>query len=413
MPSTVLHSDANSFYASCECLYRPEIRDLPVAVCGDPEARHGIILAKNQVAKKYGIPTGEVIWKAKQLCPSLLCIPANKAVGEWEPEALVDLLEELQMGGYDLDATGFDAAEVEDLFSNVHDKNVQDDDFDLTEALEQAAFAERGDVWQIGRHRLLCGDATSEEDAQRLMNGVKANLVVTDPPYGVSFESSGGLKIMNDALAGDEFQAFLLSAFRNMAQCLEKNGSAYVFHADTEGLAFRRAFIEAGFHLSGVCIWAKNAPVLGRSPFQWMHEPVLYGWLKGGRHRWYAGRSESTIWNFKKPSKNPDHPTSKPVELIAYPIGISCQVNGIVIDFFGGSGSTLMACQETDRICYTMELDPKYASVILRRFAKNYGEADIVCERAGQQFTYGDLVKEVERTAGSPANGCKKESEEA
>ena len=337
-----------------------------------------------------------------------LNIALNKAVGEWEPEALVGLLEELQAAGYDLDATGFDAAEVDDLFSSVHDKNVKEDDFDLSAALEQAAFVEKGDVWQLGRHRLMCGDATSEEDALRLMNGAKANLVATDPPYGVSFESSGGLKIMNDALGGEEFYAFLLSAFRTMTKCLDKNGSAYVFHADTEGLAFRKAFIEAGFHLSGVCIWAKNAPVLGRSPFQWKHEPVLYGWLKGGTHRWYAGRGESTIWNFNKPGKNSDHPTSKPVELMAYPIGISCPVNGIVIDFFGGSGSTLMACQETDRICYMMELDPKYASVILRRYAQSYGEAGIVCERNGQQFPYGELVKEVER----PEKGGAEENEE-
>lgn len=254
-----------------------------------------------------------------------------------------------------------------------------------------------GDIWTVGRHRLICGDATDSEIVKRLMDGRKANLVLTDPPYNVSFESASGLKIKNDSMKAEQFYNFLLSSFRNIAENLEGGGSAYIFHADTEGENFRRAFREAGFHLSGTCIWAKDSFVMGRSPYQWQHEPILFGWLKTGSHKWYAGRSEATIWNFPKPKRNDNHPTSKPLDLLAYPIKNSSQANGIVIDVFGGSGSTLIACEQVDRICYMAELDEKYASVILRRYAefKGNGGADITCQRNGETLNYVDLVKEV------------------
>ena len=230
------------------------------------------------------------------------------------------------------------------------------------------------------------------------MGGKRANLVLTDPPYGVSFESSSGLSIKNDAIKGEAFYEFLLAAFHNMADVLEKGGSAYVFHADTEGLNFRKAFIDAGFKLSGCCIWVKDSLVLGRSPYQWQHEPVLYGWKPGAKHRWYADRKQTTVWRFDKPRRNSDHPTSKPLDLLAYPISNSTQANAIVLDTFAGSGSTLMACEATDRVCYSMELDPKYASVILRRYAEHTGDsAGITCQRQGKELAYLDLVKDVER----------------
>jgi DNA modification methylase len=229
------------------------------------------------------------------------------------------------------------------------------------------------------------------------MDGKKANLIITDPPYGVSFQSSEGLSIQNDSIKGEEFYNFLLSAFQNMAGNLENGGAAYVFHADTEGLNFRRAFVDAGFHLAGCCIWVKNSLVLGRSDYQWQHEPVLYGFLQNGKHRWYSDRSQTTIWNFDKPKKNKNHPTSKPLDLLAYPIGNSSQENSIVIDTFGGSGSTLMACEQTNRICHTMELDEKYASVILRRYVEDTDDADnVYVIRNGEQISYKELVKEVD-----------------
>ena len=279
------------------------------------------------------------------------------------------------------------------------DGGAQDEDFDLSAALEKASFVEKGDLWTVGKHRLLCGDATSPEDVERLMGGKTANLILTDPPYGVSFKASDGLTIENDSLKGDEFYKFLLSAFTNMAAHLEKGGAAYVFHADTEGLNFRKAFIDAGFHLAGVCIWVKNSLVLGRSDYQWQHEPILYGFLQNGKHPWYSDRKQTTIWNFNKPKRNKDHPTSKPLDLLSYPIKNSSQENAIVLDTFGGSGSTMMACEQMNRICYMSELDPKYASVILRRYVEDTGDADgVYVERGGKKIPYSDLVKEVETT---------------
>ena len=317
----------------------------------------------------------------------------------WDEELLRIEIESLQAEAFDVSLTGFEDQEIADLFAGDNDTGAEDDDFDLNDALEKAAFVERGDIWTVGRHRLMCGDATSADDVAALMDGKKANLVVTDPPYNVAFESSDGLSIKNDKMAGDKFYEFLLSAFKNMADHLEKGGAAYVFHADTEGLNFRKAFIDAGFHLSGCCIWVKNSMVLGRSDYQWQHEPVLYGFLQNGKHFWSskAGRSQTTIWNFDKPKKNKNHPTSKPLDLLAYPIGNSSQENAVVIDTFGGSGSTLMTCEQTNRICYMMELDEKYASVILRRYVEDTGdEENVFVIRDGKKLMYSDLVMQVD-----------------
>lgn len=317
----------------------------------------------------------------------------------WDEELLRIEIEALQGMDFDVGLTGFNDDEIADLFDANGKSEAEDDDFDLSAALEKASFVQRGDIWTVGRHRLMCGDATSTEDVAALMDGKKANLIVTDPPYNVDFKSSNGLSIKNDKLENDKFYKFLLAAFHNMAANLEKGGAAYVFHADTEGLNFRRAFIDAGFHLAGCCIWVKNSLVLGRSDYQWQHEPVLYGFLQNGKHYWSknAGRSQTTIWNFDKPKKNKNHPTSKPLDLLAYPIGNSSRENSIVIDTFGGSGSTMMACEQTNRICYTMELDEKYASVILRRFVENGGDPKgVYVIRNGEKYMYSDLAKEVE-----------------
>lgn len=319
-----------------------------------------------------------------------LNIALNKAVGEWEPKALADLLSDLQVSGYDIGATGFDAAEVDELFSKVHDKDVKDDETELS-AENIEPFVKPGDLWTLGRHKMLCGDATAGNDLNLLMGDAKANLIVTDPPYNVSYESSDGKTIQNDSMADEKFYEFLLSAFRNWLPHLAEGASAYIFHADTEGLNFRRAFKEAGFHISGVCIWVKNSLVLGRSPYQWQHEPVLFGWLPNGKHRWFADRKQTTIWNYDKPKHNREHPTMKPIPLLAYPIKNSSAPNAVVLDTFGGSGSTLIACEQTDRICYTMELDPKYASVIVQRYIDLVGSAASVSVlRDGSRLSYDD-----------------------
>lgn len=367
------------------------------------DRNYGIIVGHGRVmaAKEEGIVEVPCVFvdylteaqkKAYILADNRMALDAG-----WDEELLRIEIEALQGADFDVFLTGFGEDEIADLFAS-EDRSAKDDDFDLSAALEKAAFVERGDLWTVGRHRLMCGDATNAEDVAKLMEGKKANLIVTDPPYGVSFKSSDGLTIQNDSMKNEEFYTFLLSAFQGMAEHLENGGSAYVFHADTEGLNFRKAFIDAGFHLAGVCIWVKNSLVLGRSDYQWQHEPVLFGWKKGGKHSWYSDRSQTTIWNYDKPKRNKNHPTSKPLDLLGYPICNSSQENAIVLDTFGGSGSTLMACEQLNRICCMMELDEKYASVILRRYVEDTGNAeDVFVERNGERIPYADLVREVER----------------
>lgn len=350
-----------------------------------------------RVLLDLGVTESEVsVVELSEVDERRLNIALNKITGEWDDEKLTSLLAELTAGGVDVYPTGFDEQELSSMFADLTKATAHDDGFDLTTALEKASFVKRGDVWTVGRHRLMCGDATSAEDVATLMGEKKANLILTDPPYGVSFKSSDGLTIQNDSIKGDDFYNFLLQSLTNMVAHLEPGGAAYVFHADTEGLNFRRAFIDAGLHLAGVCIWVKNSLVLGRSDYQWQHEPVLYGFLQNGKHRWYSDRKQTTIWNYDKPKRNKNHPTSKPLDLLGYPISNSSQENAIVLDTFGGSGSTLMACEQLGRICYTMELDEKYASVILRRYAEGSGDAGgIHVLRDGERIPYADLVKEV------------------
>nr|WP_300850783.1 site-specific DNA-methyltransferase [uncultured Acetatifactor sp.] len=359
-------------------------------------AGHGRIMA----AKEEGIAEVPCVFadflteaqkKAYILADNRMALDA-----EWDEELLRIEIESLQGADFDVSLTGFGEDEIADLFAGAGEKDVKDDGFDLSAALEKAAFVERGDIWTVGRHRIMCGDATSAEDVAALMGGKKANLIVTDPPYNVAFKSGSGLSIQNDSMENGEFYTFLYNSFQNMAEHLEKGGAAYVFHADTEGLNFRKAFVDAGFHLAGVCIWVKNSLVLGRSDYQWQHEPVLYGFLKNGKHPWYSDRKQTTIWNYDKPKRNKNHPTSKPLDLLGYPICNSSQENAIVLDTFGGSGSTMMACEQTNRICHMMELDEKYASVILRRYVEDTGDSENVSvERGGEKIPYSALVKEV------------------
>ncbi len=336
--------------------------------------------------------------------------------------------------------TGFDESELAGFFDAADD--AKDDDFDVDAELEKLPVTKSGDLWLLGNHRLLCGDSIREESYPLLMNGKKANLVVTDPPYNVNYEGSAG-KIQNDSMKEDAFEKFLLDAYTQMNAAMAEDASIYVFHSDSHGLAFGKAFEDAGFYLSGCCIWKKQSLVLGRSPYQWQHEPCLFGWKKNGlafgkafedagfylsgcciwkkqslvlgrspyqwqhepclfgwkkngKHPWYSDRKQTTIWNYDKLKRNANHPTSKPLDLLGYPISNSSQENTIVIDTFGGSGSTMMACEQTNRICHMMELDEKYASVILRRYVEDTGDADnVYVFRKGERMNYADLVKEV------------------
>lgn len=313
----------------------------------------------------------------------------------WDEEMLKVEIEALQAEDIDISLTGFDEKELASLFDT--DTDAQEDDFDVDAELEKPCVTQSGDIWTLGKHTLVCGDSTKEDTYAALMDGRKANLVITDPPYNVNYEGTAG-KIKNDNMAADKFYQFLFDAFSNMANVMADDASIYVFHADTEGLNFRKAFADAGFYLSGCCIWKKQSLVLGRSPYQWQHEPVLYGWKKKGKHQWYTGRKESTIWEFDKPKRNGDHPTMKPVPLLAYPIRNSSMANSVVLDPFGGSGSTLIACEQTDRICLTIELDEKFCDVIVKRYIEQVGSDDgVYVVRDGRKIPYSELVKEVEK----------------
>ena len=306
----------------------------------------------------------------------------------WDEEMLKLEIEALQDMAFDLSLTGFDDAELSKLFET---DDIKDDEFDVEAELQKPTKTQIGDIWLLGKHKLVCGDSTKAETFAILMNDEKANLVITDPPYNVNYEGSAG-KIKNDNMENDKFYHFLLDAFTNTEKAMADDASIYVFHADTEGLNFRKAFKDAGFYLSGTCIWEKQSLVLGRSPYQWQHEPVLFGWKRKGKHQWYTGRKESTIWKFDKPKKNGEHPTMKPIPLLAYPIMNSSMTNCIVLDPFGGSGSTLIACEQTGRIARTIELDEKFCDVIVSRYIEQVGSSENVqLIRNGVTIPYSEL----------------------
>lgn len=323
-----------------------------------------------------------------------LNIALNKITGAWDDSMLADLLKDIEKSDFDLGKTGFDPPEIETLFNKVHSKEVKEDDFDVESELKRPAFSQPGDLWLLGRHRVYCGDSTLPESYGRLLGKTKVNLVLSDLPYFVAYQGTAGT-IQNDDLPDDEAYDFTLKAMQCMFENLADDGSIYIFHADTKGLIFRKAFDAAGFYLSGCCIWKKNALVLGRSPYQWMHEPCLFGWKKDGKHQWYSDRKQTTIWEYDRPKANKDHPTMKPVGLMAYPIRNSTMTNGIVLDPFLGSGSTLVACEETDRVCMGIELETKFVDVIVKRYIelKDGSASDVYVIRDGQKLSLDEVVQ--------------------
>ena len=326
-----------------------------------------------------------------------LNIALNKITGQWDDQLLADLLLDLQESDFNLDLTGFEPPEIDDILSNVHDKDLSDDDFDVEEELKKPTFSKRGDIWQLGKHRVICGDSTKAEIYDQLLGDKKANLVVTDPPYNVDVEETAG-KILNDNMPDSEFYQFLFDMFTQVEKHIESDASIYVFHADTEGLNFRKAFKDAGFYLSGCCIWKKNSLVLGRSPYQWQHEPCLFGWKQKGKHQWFSDRKQTTIWEYDRPKSSKDHPTMKPIPLMAYPIQNSSMRGTIVLDPFLGSGSTLMAADQTGRVCYGIELDEKFVDVIVKRYIDSTGNDNVTVLRDGQTLTFNEAYSMMEET---------------
>lgn len=347
-------------------------------------------------------------------------------------EALLQLeMEALALECDDMKLTGFSDDELKEMLKvsvATHESELVEDDVpEIDEA--RAPYAQQGDVWTLGKHRLMCGDSTDLEDVRHLMNGHQARLVVTDPPYNVDYTGGTGMKIMNDSMGDSNFRAFLLDAYRCMYDSMVPGAPIYVFHADTEGHNFRSALKEAGFKLAQALVWVKNSLVLGRQDYHWRHEPILYGWKEGAAHFWYGDRdkdtvidddkisfsnakkedliqiikdmqakrhAENTIIYHDKPSVNGDHPTMKPVKLVGKLLLNSSAAGDIVLDTFGGSGSTLIACEQTGRIGYTMELDPRYVDVIVKRYFKQ-GKEDITLEREGREYSWeelrGDLIE--------------------
>ena len=336
-----------------------------------------------------------------------LNVALNKISGEWDMGKLKDLIEELDAGAFDVELTGFDFAEVEAILGGTHESEVNEDNFDADAAADdiKQPVTKKGDIWQLGNHRLICGDSTDAATIARLMDGKQARLIITDPPYNVNYEGGTGLKIKNDNMGDSAFFEFLLNSHKRMFESAEPGCPIYVFHADTEGLNFRRAYIEAGFKLSECLIWVKNALVLGHQDWHWRHEPILYGWKEGAAHHWYGERNKDTVLendtnvmsdggfninNLKKdemaellktllkdqnnttiiredkPSRNDVHPTMKPLPLIGRLMKNSSAPGDIVLDSFGGSGSTLMVAEQLGRTCYTSEFDEIYCDVIIK-----------------------------------------------
>lgn len=290
------------------------------------------------------------------------------ANARWDDDLLKLELGHLADAGFDLDLTGFAKLDINRLLGLDAKGGLVDED--ALPQVSEKTLCQAGQIWQLGDHRLMCGDSTSLLDMNKLMAGQASQLIITDPPYNVAYE--GGtpqkLTIANDQMSQSSFERFISNAYRAMYAVAGDGAPIYVFHSDTQGVIFRQAMVAAGFKLAQCCVWVKQSLVLGRSDYHWQHEPILYGWKSTGAHHWYGDRKQSTVWQFDRPARNDVHPTMKPVELISYPLENSSRVGDIVLDPFGGSGSTLIACEKGDRIARIMEIDPRYCDVIIARW---------------------------------------------
>ena len=282
-------------------------------------------------------------------------------LAEWDLDKLNEELSFIEM---DMEQFGFEDLEEE------LERDVLEDEFDENEELPITPYAKKGDIFLLGNHRLMCGDSTIADDVAKLTDGKQMDMIFTDPPYNVDYEGSTGMKIQNDKQKDEDFYNFLSSAFINMANSVKPGGAIYCCHADTEGLNFRTAFKNAGFKLAECLIWVKNSLVLGRQDYHWRHEPILYGWKEGGAHYFVDDRTQDTIWEYNKPKANNLHPTMKPLELVGKAIKNSSRKGELILDLFGGSGSSLIASEQIERNAYLMELDERYVDVIVKRYLK-------------------------------------------
>jgi DNA modification methylase len=300
----------------------------------------------------------------------------------WDLSKLEDELAHL-----DMDMLQFGFEEMEELLPD----NAADDDFDVDDEIPEIPFSQPGDIYELGPHRLMCGDSTDSEQVKTLLDGKEVDMIFTDPPYNVDYEGTAG-KIKNDKMEDDTFYLFLLDAFKNMFEHTKPGGAIYCCHADTEGLNFRNAFKNAGYKLAECLIWVKNALVLGRQDYHWRHEPILYGWKEGAAHYFVDDRSQDTIWEYNKPRKNEEHPTMKPLELVGKAISNSSRRHESILDLFGGSGSTMIAADQLDRKSFLMELDEKFIDVTVKRYIKHKGSnEDCYLIRDGKKSPLSDF----------------------
>ncbi len=297
-------------------------------------------------------------------------------IAEWDPELLAGELEEVDFGDFDF---GFDELMAELTDTSEEDgaplSTAVEDDADIV--LPEEPKAKRGDIYQLGAHRLMCGDSTDPADVARLMDGKAADLLLTDPPYNVNYEGGTGLTIQNDNMEDAAFRKFLRDAFACADGVMKPGAAFYIWHADSEGYNFRGACHDIGWQVRQCLIWNKNALVLGRQDYQWKHEPCLYGWKGGASHTWLSDRTQTTVMDFDKPTRSEIHPTMKPIGLFDYQIRHSCPVGGAVLDLFNGSGTTIMACEQNGRSAYTMELDPRYVDAAIDRWETFTGKKAI------------------------------------
>ena len=327
---------------------------------------------------------------------------------EWDEDMLKLELEELEEMDFDLDSVSIDysdfdiSLELEEIEDNYDEEN------DIIEDAPKIPYSKEQDIWLLGEHRVMCGDSTKQEDVEKLMDGEKADLVVTDPPYNVAVNNEDieslkarnrrldGLIIQNDKMTASEFPIFLEKIFARYYETMKEGASIYVFYADSETINFMTKFTEAGFHFAQNCIWNKQQFVMTRKDYHYKHEPCLYGWKLGKAHNWYTDRKQSSVWDFDRPFKNELHPTMKPIDLIKYPIGNSSKKGDVVLDLFGGSGSTLIAADILNRKSYLMELDPRYVDVIVKRYINhkdNNGE-DVSLLRDGNIIPFNEIQSE-------------------
>jgi len=292
---------------------------------------------------------------------------------EWDIELLKSELKDLQLKDFDLDLTAFDEDQLNNFLFEVKEGLTDEDAVPET---PEEPITKLGDIWKLGKHKLICGDSTKLDTYEKLCGETKVDLYLTDPPYNVSYvgKTKEKLTIQNDKQTDDEFIQFLSQAFVSADSVLKMGGAFYIWHSDSEGLNFRLACIEAKWKLRQTLIWSKNSMVMGRQDYHWQHEPCLYGWKEGSSHSWYSDRKQTTIIKYDRPTKSKLHPTMKPVGLMEYLVKNSSKQEDIILDSFLGSGSTLIACEKQSRICYGVELDPKYCDVIVKRWEQFTGK---------------------------------------